>query len=160
MPPRPIPVADRLWPKIKIGAADECWPWIGARDKNGYGRIQVKTNGKWGTQLTHRVAYKLSGNELPDDLMLCHDCDNPPCCNPSHHFPGTGADNMADCAAKGRTRGGEFHAKKTHCKRGHEYTDENTYRPPGKNERWCRTCQREHNRNFKAKRKEQNHENI
>jgi hypothetical protein len=154
MPPRQKPLEQRLWEKIDIRHNDECWPWTGAKDKHGYGRIQVMTNGKWGTQLAHRVAYKLIKGDIPDDLGLCHRCDNPPCCNPEHHFPGTQADNMADCAVKGRTKGGEVHAKKTHCKRGHEYTEENTYRPPGKNERWCRTCQREHSRNFKATHKQ------
>lgn len=156
--PKMKSLADRLWSKVTIGHADECWPWTGAKDKNGYGRIQVMTNGKWGTQLAHRVAYKLTKGDLPADLGLCHRCDNPPCCNPDHHFPGTQLDNMNDAKLKSRVRNstnGHLQSLKTHCIRGHEYTEENTYRPPGKNERWCRECQRQHNRDFKSQRKQE-----
>lgn len=41
-----------------------------------------------------------------------------------------------------RMRGvGLLNSQKTHCKRGHEFTSENTYAKDGKN-RQCRTCQR------------------
>jgi hypothetical protein len=155
--PIPQPVSVRLWAKVKVAGPDDCWEWIGARDPNGYGRIQVMTNGKWGTQLAHRVAYKLIKGDIPDGLHLCHRCDNPPCCNPAHHFPGTPLDNMTDAKLKGRIHNeatGHFQSLKTHCTRGHEYTEENTYRPPGRPQRWCRTCQREHTRNFKRNQKE------
>lgn len=36
---------------------------------------------------------------------------------------------------------GRFHREATHCKRGHEFTPENTYPKDGKY-RQCRTCQR------------------
>ena len=34
--------------------------------------------------------------------MILHQCDNPPCLNPSHLFPGSRSDNMKDAARKGR----------------------------------------------------------
>lgn len=152
--PIPKSVATRLWAKVHRDAQNGCWEWIGARDKNGYGRIQVMTDGKWGTQLVHREAYKLLRGNLPDDLGLCHRCDNPPCVNPDHLFLGTQLDNMTDAKLKGRVRNrntGHTQSLKTHCPKGHEYTKENTYRNPNTNERACIKCQREGNRQFKAK---------
>lgn len=153
MPPRQKPLADRLWAKVASVRPDECWNWTGAKDPNGYGRIQVMTNGKWGTQLAHRVASQLLKGAPPKELGLCHSCDNPSCVNPAHLSPGTQLDNMSDAKRRQRVRNstnGHLESLKTHCIRGHEYNAENAYRPPGKNERWCRECQRAHNRNFKA----------
>jgi hypothetical protein len=47
------------------------------------------------------------------------------------------------------------HASKTECPSGHKYDEANTirYTARGYNERLCRTCQRQHSRNFKAKKR-------
>lgn len=94
---------ERFWSKVdKSGGPDACWPWT-ARvfQDSGYGQFTL--NG--GPVGAHRIACASKHGDI-SGLMALHSCDNPPCCNPDHIFPGTNLDNMADCASKGRIRNG------------------------------------------------------
>jgi hypothetical protein len=96
-PPNPKSVA-LFWKKVKRGAPDECWPWIGYCTKRGYGQIGVR-----GAVLcTHRYSYMIAFGPIPTGAVVCHRCDNPPCNNPAHLFVGTQADNLEDCRKKNR----------------------------------------------------------
>jgi hypothetical protein len=55
----------------------------------------------------HRFAYEITYGALPSRIKVCHKCDNPPCCNPSHLFAGTQKQNLEDMVAKGRSSRGE-----------------------------------------------------
>ena len=132
-------VSDRLWGRVDTGGeADDCWEWTGARTALGYGRIK----GDRCTVQTHRLAYELTYGPIPDGLFVMHSCDNPPCCNPAHLAVGTNADNVHDSMRKGRARSGSRFTGVTHCKRGHEFTAENTYIRPDTGTRQCRACAR------------------
>jgi hypothetical protein len=75
---------------------------MGGKINSGYGRFRFC--GK--LELSHRVAYRLSVGEIPDGMFVCHKCDNPSCCKPSHLFLGTHTDNIQDAVKKGRMTGG------------------------------------------------------
>src|SRR5690606_16765424 len=101
--PLPIPTLTELqqrqfWASVDRSAGDNsCWLWKGACGP--YGRVKI--NGV--LYLAHRVATAITrGTDLSDVLVLRHTCDNPPCCNPSHHEPGDYVDNVADMLARGR----------------------------------------------------------
>lgn len=94
---------ERFWSKVDIKSEEECWNWKDSLDKSGHARMSV--GGRDGEKLSvHRIAKTLSiGEELPDDKVVMHTCDNPPCCNPNHLELGTQIDNIADMVEKNRS---------------------------------------------------------
>ena len=91
----------RFWLKVNRRGPDECRPWTGSRNSQGYG--QIRSGGRGPPVLAHRLAWELAnGKPLPLDMDACHHCDSPPCCNPAHIWPGTAAENSADMVMKGR----------------------------------------------------------
>jgi hypothetical protein len=85
-------VLARYWPKVRQGAADECWPWTAFTNPRGYGMFRVVAGRM---DLVHRLAWEIANGPIPDGLQVLHHCDNPPCCNPAHLFVGTNADKVA-----------------------------------------------------------------
>lgn len=79
-----------------------CWLWERGRQTTGYGCWPVPV--RQGYILAHRVAFEVGHRINPEGMMVCHRCDVPSCVNPDHLFLGTQADNMRDCANKGRVR--------------------------------------------------------
>lgn len=92
---------EAFWSRVRIADDASCWPWTGPKTDRGYG-VYAPLPGV--LLRTHRVAYALHNGSIDDELMVCHRCDNPICCNPHHLFLGTGSDNMRDMVAKGRNK--------------------------------------------------------
>ena len=107
-PGRPANTPDVLWSKVDKRGEDECWNWLGYKNKEGYGRTWIDDRGYYAHRVIFNLAYpnviELHAPERTSDSgFLLHTCDNPSCCNPKHLFVGTHADNMADKVAKGRS---------------------------------------------------------
>lgn len=129
-----------FWVNVRIGDPDECWPWTGSKQRKGYGTVN-RFKRQW---VAHRFAWEMMNGPIPEGMLVCHKCDNPPCCNPAHLFLGTNKENLMDCVAKGR----HAETRKTHCKHGHAFTPDNILRFPGdvrigRLRRECRTCDHE-----------------
>ncbi|MDP9113431.1 MAG: HNH endonuclease [Acidobacteriota bacterium] len=95
----------RFLTMMPSGKPGECWEWpkIGSR---GYGYFAVHHEGdlkkRWRNRQAHRVSWYIVNGPIPDGLLVCHKCDNPPCVNPGHLFIGDFKGNAADMVAKGR----------------------------------------------------------
>lgn len=126
--PTPPTPEQKFWGFV-IPADTGCWEWTGYRDRDGYGICT------WGGKhaRAHRVAYEMLFGYLDADRALDHLCKNRSCVRPQHLEPVTWQQNNARSGSLSA-----LNARKTHCSRGHEFTDENTRVSGGK--RACRTC--------------------
>lgn len=109
------------------------------RQKMGehYLAVGLSKNGetlRW--NIHHLVCEAFHGKRRPEARVVRHLNGNALDNRPENLRWGTPAENSADMVAHGRSR-----ASETHCKSGHEFTDENTYRNR-RGVRICRTCKR------------------
>ncbi len=88
----------RLWKGIHRAGKDECWLWLKGTTSAGYGVMGIGSR----TYLVTRILWLHWYGSDPRDLLVCHSCDNPPCCNPNHLFRGDYSSNMHDMHDKGR----------------------------------------------------------
>lgn len=131
--------AERFAPKCAPPNENGCILWMAAIStgpKGGYGAFwdgvrQIRA---------HIFAWEQANGPVPEGLELDHLCRVTACVNPAHLEPVTHAENRRRAAVA-----------MTHCKRGHEFTAENTY--PYRGWRICRTCNNWRKREWKARKR-------
>lgn len=88
-----------FWNRVDKGDPVNCWEWKSTKNNHtGYGVFRRDK-----VSYAHRFAYKITHDDFDPSLQVLHTCDNPACCNPSHLYQGTPADNMRDRDVRGRT---------------------------------------------------------
>ncbi len=162
-PPLPL---ERWMAKVDIDgpipahnpALGPCWTWRGTISRRtGYGQFsedgRTVSAYKWGyLRLVGRVRGGIELDHLCHDYTTCTGgvaCTHRRCVNPYHLEAVTQTVN--------RLRSNnimEANARKTECKHGHPFDEENTYITP-EGRRHCRTCGRAAVRRYQAKRAEE-----
>lgn len=132
----------RFWSKVYVDDYG-CWLWTVTCSSWGYGawmagRRSLKRTWPVATSSAYRLAYIDFVGLVPEGYQLDHLCRVRCCVNPSHLEVVTQRENIL----RGEGTGAR-HARQTHCKRGHEFTLENTrVRPSRPRRRECRVCLR------------------
>lgn len=133
----------------RINKTDTCWLWTGGLNQDGYGKMSLNSK----TKVVHRWLYEQLVGPIPGGLQIDHLCRVRNCVNPSHLEPVTPQENIRrGMRGQGYLRGPNK-TKKTHCKNGHEFTNENTYlgKKGHRIIRICRACRRVIRNNQKSK---------
>jgi hypothetical protein len=144
--PKPVPPAVRFWRFVRkdgpLWNGTPCWPWIGGKDRTGYGRFAVSKRPYVQTAAS-RFAYELLVGPIPEGFDIDHLCRNRICVNPQHLEPVTRQENIL--------RGAHSALRvRTHCRRGHPLTpDTIKFRENG----WvrCKECDNSNARQRYAK---------
>lgn len=103
-----------------------CWEWTGSRLRSGYGTCNVEGI----KTVAHRAQFWLVFGRIERGHEIHHKCHNPACINPDH---------LESLSVNEHARIGQK-ALQTHCKHGHEFTPQNTYRKVSNGTRVCRAC--------------------
>lgn len=118
-----------------------------ATTDSGHLRVGLFRNKKQSGHLVHRLVLEAFVGPCPDGMESCHTDDDPSNNHVSNLRWDTRRENMLD-----RSRNGIHHfGAQTHCKWGHEFTPENTYRTGARpNARWCRVCKTNRDRQYRS----------
>lgn len=111
-----------------------CWESTAQDNGRGYTCIAITTS-PWNTTnvARHQLSFFVMNGPLISGLQIDHLCRNKKCFNPSHLEQVTPRENTLRGVSLSA-----LNARKSLCKRGHQFSMENTYLAPKSGARQCR----------------------
>ncbi len=109
---------ERFWSKVDVKSEDECWPWLAGIKTSGksgqYGGFYIKQIDN--TMTAHKVSFIIThhfdiSDDIPDEIVIRHTCNNPICVNPKHLKLGTYQNNSSDMVESGNSLHGSKNPK-------------------------------------------------
>lgn len=139
---------ERMIGRLRQSKRDGCVFIPGLKGGGGYTTLYLGGGRTAPRKLPlHRFTYLFFVGRIRPGLVIDHLCRNHKCCNPSHLRAATHRENIL-CGSGAPAA----HAKKTHCKRGHKFTTDNTY--AARFGRGCRICRKANRAAYYKKNKE------
>jgi len=118
-----------------------CWLWTAALNTKGYGAFSLGGRSRRPV-MAHRLAWVIKNGPILNELVIDHLCRVRNCVNTNHMELVTAGENT-------RRGLGNRYKERTHCIKGHEFTEDNIYvnssRP---NARVCIKCNNRRNREY------------
>ena len=78
------PPIKRLFKRVAVASWDECWPYQGAKTKDGFGQISGGKRGAPSLRSNHVVFEHFSQAPVPDGMLVELTCGDNACCNFKH----------------------------------------------------------------------------
>lgn len=132
----------RFWSKVnKDGPIPErrpdlgqCWVWTAKTDRAGYGQFPMGKSSVY----AHRWICEFTNGPIPDGYEVDHLCFNTSCVNYVSHLEVV--TSRTNCLRSDGVTA--INARKTHCDKGHEFTEANTRWLSNPRRRSCKKCER------------------
>lgn len=91
----PEAAINAFWDKVAVYSPNECWPWLGAVNKDGYGIYCAKPKIQQTTAI--RFMFLLTRSPIPARQHIAHSCiRNRSCVAPHHLWLASPQQNMVD----------------------------------------------------------------
>ncbi len=129
---------EELWEKIlslRWITESGCWRYLGCTNSRGYGQIHFLGKQYEVHRISAVINLGLDINNKREQSNHKEICQYHDCFNPDHLYKGNNSTNAIDTVRNKTHR----ESKKTHCPKGHEYNDKNTWISPN-GWRQCRIC--------------------
>lgn len=115
-------------------------------DAWGHRGVKLRRDGVITSRYIHHLVLEAFVGPRPPGMEACHWNDVKDDNRLANLRWATKSDNRHDCVRNGN----DPNARKTHCLRGHEFTEDNTRTYAGR--RHCRACQRIHDAAYRSRR--------
>lgn len=113
--PRPVPLSKilegpvqaRFWSRVQKGAPDDCWPFLGAPNSEGYGIVNISLGYKNPKKVRAHVFALMSHTKQKNTRGVLHSlkCTTKMCVNPNHLRWGNQKENAIDARELGKVPG-------------------------------------------------------
>lgn len=70
----------RFWNRVRRDEDEKCWEWLGSKQQQGYGRIEINAK----ALSAHRLSYMINVGHIYTGMVIHHKCNNKSCVNPKH----------------------------------------------------------------------------